>query len=184
MSVACHLGELLGKEVRRITDLGAIHSWTLHRAVFCDGCEVFVKAADDQGDVLAAEAAGLRWLATDRVPEVLAPYLPRAAAHLGPDGIRLLEQVIENIDAVSGLAEPPSRIHGDLWSGNIRWTPDHAILIDHGSHRETDLAMLALFGAPHLDRIRVAYHETHPRGGWCWGTRIRRRVRWDGPGGS
>jgi fructosamine-3-kinase len=241
MSVASHLGELLGKEVRRITDLGASHSWTLHRAVLADGREVFVKAADNQAEVLAAEAAGLRWLATDLVPEVLAaddrmlvlpwlaeatptaataerlgselaalhanspawfgapwpgwiadlpldnttsddpwrrwyaerrlaPYLPRAAAHLGPDGIRLLEQIIENIDALSSPAEPPSRIHGDLWSGNIRWTPDRAILIDpaaHGGHRETDLAMLALFGAPHLDRIRAAYHETHPLAdGW------------------
>ena len=32
------------------------------------------------------------------------------------------------------------------------WTPDGVVLIDpaaHGGHRETDLAMLALFGCPH-----------------------------------
>ncbi|MFD0359979.1 fructosamine kinase family protein [Nocardia sp. GCM10030253] len=111
-----------------------------------------------------------RWYAERRI----APYLPHAAPHLGPDGIRLLERVIENIDALAGPLEPPSRLHGDLWSGNILWTADRAILIDpaaHGGHRETDLAMLALFGAPHLDRIRAAYQETHPLSDG-WRTRI------------
>jgi fructosamine-3-kinase len=243
VSVGAHLTALLGVEVRAVTDLGSRHAWTLHRGVLADGREVFVKAAPDQAAVFAAEARGLRWLATgapDLVPEVLAvdermlvlpwlseatstpvaaerfgrelaalhanspgcfgapwpgwiadlpldntsthgpwsrwyaeyrlaPYLPRAADVLGPDGIRLLERVIDTID---GLAdpEPPSRIHGDLWSGNVLWTADRATLIDpaaHGGHRETDLAMLALFGAPHLDRIRAAYHETHPLAdGW------------------
>lgn len=64
----------------------------------------------------------------------------------------------------------PARLHGDLWSGNIMWTPSGAVLIDpaaHGGHRETDLAMLALFGAPHLDRVLAAYDEAHPlAAGW------------------
>lgn len=111
-----------------------------------------------------------QWYAERR----LAPYLPRAAPHLGEDGIRLLEKVIDRIDTLAGTPEPPARIHGDLWSGNILWTPERAILIDpaaHAGHRETDLAMLALFGAPHLDRIRTAYNETHPLAGG-WRTRI------------
>jgi fructosamine-3-kinase len=66
-------------------------------------------------------------------------------------------------------AEPPSRIHGDLWSSNVLWR-DGAWLIDpaaHGGHRETDLAMLALFGAPHLARIVAAYDEHRPLAeGW------------------
>src|SRR5918993_246679 len=46
--------------------------------------------------------------------------------------------------------EAPARLHGDLWSGNVLWTPDGAVLIDpaaHGGHREADLGMLALFGS-------------------------------------
>lgn len=58
-----------------------------------------------------------------------------------------------------------ARIHGDLWSGNVMWTADGVVLIDpaaHGGHRETDLALLALFGAPHLDAILEGYDEAHP----------------------
>jgi fructosamine-3-kinase len=66
--------------------------------------------------------------------------------------------------------ETPARLHGDLWAGNVVWTADGAVLIDpaaHGGHRETDLAMLALFGAPHLERILGAYDAAAPlRAGW------------------
>lgn len=57
---------------------------------------------------------------------------------------------------------PPARIHGDLWSGNLMWTPDGAVLIDpaaHGGHRLTDLAMLSLFGAPGLVATLGAYAD-------------------------
>ncbi len=53
-----------------------------------------------------------------------------------------------------------------LWSAEGRaWAVDPAA---HGGHRETDLALLALFGgAPHLERIRAAYDEVHPLAeGW------------------
>ena len=40
----------------------------------------------------------------------------------------------------------------------------------HGGHRETDLAMLALFGAPFLDRILAAYDEVAPLAAGLAGT--------------
>jgi fructosamine-3-kinase len=64
----------------------------------------------------------------------------------------------------------PARLHGDLWGGNVMWTPDGVVLIDpaaHGGHRENDLAMLALFGCPHYDDIVEGYQRVHPlRPGW------------------
>jgi len=71
----------------------------------------------------------------------------------------------------SGPPEPPARLHGDLWNGNLLWARDGRVwVIDpaaHGGHRESDLAMLALFGAPHLDRILAAYDEVAPLSpGW------------------
>lgn len=66
--------------------------------------------------------------------------------------------------------DTPARLHGDLWAGNVLWTPDGAVLIDpaaHGGHRETDLAMLALFGFPHLADVIAGYQEVRPlRRGW------------------
>ena len=66
---------------------------------------------------------------------------------------------------------PPCRLHGDLWNGNVLWGLDgHAWLIDpaaYGGHRETDLAMLALFGCPQLPRVLDAYQEATPLAdGW------------------
>lgn len=66
--------------------------------------------------------------------------------------------------------DPPARLHGDLWSGNVVWTATGAVLIDpvaHGGHRESDLAMLALFGCPHLADVLAGYEEVAPLAdGW------------------
>lgn len=63
-----------------------------------------------------------------------------------------------------------ARTHGDLWSGNLMWTPQGVTLIDpsaQGGHAEEDLAALAAFGCPHLDRIWSAYNEASPLAdGW------------------
>jgi fructosamine-3-kinase len=78
--------------------------------------------------------------------------------------------VLARITELAGPAERPSRIHGDCWSGNVLWSGGRGWLIDpaaHGGHRETDLAMLALFGAPFLDRILASYDEAAPlAAGW------------------
>jgi fructosamine-3-kinase len=78
--------------------------------------------------------------------------------------------VANRIGELSGPAEPPARIHGDCWSGNVLWSGGRGWLIDpaaHGGHRESDLAMLALFGAPYLDRVLAAYQDVTPlAAGW------------------
>jgi len=64
-----------------------------------------------------------------------------------------------------GPAEPPSRLHGDLWGGNLH--ADDAgrpCLIDpavYGGHREVDLAMMRLFGG-FGSRVFAAYEEAWP----------------------
>jgi fructosamine-3-kinase len=96
------------------------------------------------------------------------PYLKLAAdrGHIEPAGVEAVESVVRRIVDLAGPAEPPARIHGDLWSGNIVWNAERqAVLVDpaaHGGHRETDLAMLALFGLPQLARVVAAYTEVHP----------------------
>jgi fructosamine-3-kinase len=108
------------------------------------------------------------WYASRR----LLPYLRLAtdSGALGRQEGRLTEAVMDRIGSLAGPAEPPSRIHGDCWAGNVLWSGGRGWLIDpaaHGGHRETDLAMLALFGAPHLDRIMAGYNDTVPlAAGW------------------
>jgi fructosamine-3-kinase len=71
---------------------------------------------------------------------------------------------------VDAPAEPPARLHGDLWSGNVLADPDgRPWLIDpaaYGGHREMDLAMLDLFGRIPA-RTAAAYEEVTPLApGW------------------
>ncbi|MHA6795185.1 fructosamine kinase family protein [Pseudonocardia bannensis] len=244
MSPGAAAARLLGVPVRRTAPLGGAS-----RVDLDDGRRVVVKPGHGAGAV-AAEAAGLRWLAVPGgppVPEVLAAddaWLvtgfvtaggapPGAAAELGrrlaalhaagapafgappPDGpvdawigrapmrnvagpgwpewyaadrvlpyLRAardagtltaaetaeIETVCDRLPALAGPGEPPARLHGDLWSGNVLWATDGAWLIDpaaHGGHRETDLAMLAVFGCPGLDELRSAYTEATPLAdGW------------------
>ena len=119
------------------------------------------------GSLLLPNSARPTWpqfYVDNRVKPFL-PALPAAAR-------RLVEQLCDRIDELAGPPEPPARIHGDLWSGNLLWGAAGTVwLVDaasaHGGHRETDLAMLQLFGAPHLSVILQAYQSVWPlAAGW------------------
>ncbi len=92
----------------------------------------------------------------------LAPLIGRARDNgsLGQAGVRALEAVCERLPELAGPPEPPARLHGDLWSGNVLGLH----LIDpaaYGGHREVDLAMLRLFGSPG-PAFLAAYEEVAP----------------------
>lgn len=82
-----------------------------------------------------------------------------------------LQRVAARIDELAGPAEPPARLHGDLWAGNrlvdssgVSWLIDPACF---GGHREFDLAMMRLFGG-FADAVFHAYAEAHPLAdGWA-----------------
>jgi fructosamine-3-kinase len=101
------------------------------------------------------------------------PYLKlaRDREHISPDDAGAVESVVRRLVDLAGPEEPVARLHGDLWAGNVIWGADaRAFVIDpaaYGGHRETDLAMLALFGCPQLPRVLEAYQETAPLAdGW------------------
>ena len=97
----------------------------------------------------------------------LRPLAHRAASSgaLTPDGLAAVERVCERLPELAGPAEPPARLHGDLWGGNVLANTDGIpYLIDpaaYGGHREIDLAMLRLFGGPG-ERCFSAYAEAFP----------------------
>lgn len=101
------------------------------------------------------------------------PYLKLAVdrGRISAEDAADVEGVVRRLVDLAGPEEQPARLHGDLWSGNLVWSADRGVvLVDpaaHGGHRETDLAMLALFGLPHLQRMQSAYQEVHPLAdGW------------------
>jgi fructosamine-3-kinase len=106
----------------------------------------------------------------------IAPFLAGAerSGAISASGARVVHSIMERLEAgdvsLTGPPEPPARLHGDLWSGNVMWTTRGAVLIDpaaHGGHRETDLAMLALFGHRGIDAILAGYDATFPlAAGW------------------
>lgn len=101
-------------------------------------------------------------------------------ANLRPEQLDVVERACSAIVSHDGGKYgqvKPARIHGDLWTGNLLFGRGGPVMIDpaaHGGHPFTDLAMLALFGAPYLSRIVASYgvpddffdwvpmHQLHP----------------------
>ncbi|MEV1130973.1 fructosamine kinase family protein [Agromyces sp. NPDC049794] len=117
----------------------------------------------------AAESSWGAFYARDRV----LPYLEIAeeVGNVTPEEADLVGRAAAVV--ASGAFdddEPPARIHGDLWNGNVLWSAGGVVLIDpaaHGGHQETDLAMLALFGCPFLGDMLESYERAAPlRDGW------------------
>jgi fructosamine-3-kinase len=96
--------------------------------------------------------------------------LARDAGALPDTAVADLERVAGRLGELGGPAEPPARLHGDLWAGNRlvdrtgrSWLIDPAA---HGGHREFDLAMMRLFGGFGSDCFD-AYQDTAPLAdGW------------------
>jgi fructosamine-3-kinase len=104
----------------------------------------------------------------------LAPMLARAGGSLSASLRGDFDRLFDRLPELCGPAEPPARLHGDLWSGNVHRDADgRPVLIDPAAyvgHREIDLAMLRLFGG-FSERWFAAYAEVSPLAeGW------RRRV--------
>jgi fructosamine-3-kinase len=97
----------------------------------------------------------------------LGPQLKAAVdAGLAPARLRSnFERLLRQLEALCGPAEPPARLHGDLWGGNlIADDLGEPCLIDpavYGGHREIDLAMMKLFGG-FGPRVFAAYKEAFP----------------------
>jgi len=77
-------------------------------------------------------------------------YIARERQSLSIQTIAKIERLAQRLSLFTELDVAPSRLHGDLWAGNRlvddageNWLIDPAC---HGGHRESDLAMMQLFG--------------------------------------
>lgn len=107
--------------------------------------------------------------------ERLDPVLRMLTETISPSDADLLRAAQERIGSGElDDGESAALVHGDLWSGNVLFTGDGgedsdprstaAVLIDpaaYAGHRVDDLAMLHLFGAPHVEVLVEAYLDEH-----------------------
>ena len=97
----------------------------------------------------------------------------RDGGGLDTDGARVLERLCDRLperDDLTGPPEPPARLHGDLWSGNVHVAAGgRPALIDPAAyygHREAEFGMMTLFGG-FSPRVFAAYDEAYPlEHGW------------------
>ena len=84
---------------------------------------------------------------------------------ISADQIKLFETLYNRLPDLFNEDEPPSLVHGDLWSGNFICNQEgQPVLIDpavYFGHRSVDLAMTTLFGGFNLP-FYEAYHYHYP----------------------
>ncbi len=102
----------------------------------------------------------------------LEPQVKRAmdARRLDAATASAFAKLAPRLDDIFTVVEPPARLHGDLWGGNLhvdeRGDP---CLIDpavYGGHREMDLGMMRLFGG-FSEVVFDAYAEAYPLAPGC-----------------
>ncbi|HET9737368.1 MAG TPA: fructosamine kinase family protein, partial [Solirubrobacteraceae bacterium] len=101
---------------------------TIHAA----GAAAFGGATDLRiGPLTLPNAPAESWAefyADRRLRPLLAPARDRGA--LSPSGVAAVEQVCARMADLAGPPEPPARLHGDLWTGNVLWSHGRPYLID------------------------------------------------------
>lgn len=76
---------------------------------------------------------------------------------------QIYARLTQRLSELIGHKPPPALTHGDLWSGNALRTTKGPALIDPAcayADRETDLALMAMFGG-FSDRTWAAYNEAY-----------------------
>lgn len=118
------------------------------------------------GDWPQPNAAATDWstfLRDERLAPLAHTAIDRGALPLSAG--QRFSRLFDRLADLVGPAEPPARLHGDLWSGNRLVDAGHrSWLVDpapYGGHREVDLAMMRLFGG-FGERAFAAYDEAFP----------------------
>jgi fructosamine-3-kinase len=91
--------------------------------------------------------------------------LAKGAGLLDTALLEKLDRLLARLEGWVGPDQPPARLHGDLWAGNLHVDArGEPVLIDpavYAGHREVDLAMMRLFGG-YGPRVFDAYAEAYP----------------------